>query len=283
MSKLYLLTGAQKTTLESWTSYTETALPQTLTSITPGDYHLYRVSEVASGTVTALQSVPTLFSSSYGGLANGNYTPAIPTHAANDILVFIVIQRASSARQDLLPTYGLTQILHVGPANNSYFQRVIIYAKRATSSSETPPAMIGPGGPSSGSWMVIRGCDTAGDITDVVKIVGQNSTGTWSATGLTDMTLAATNGVVHDKSLILMVVGTNQPADLGSLLTGPFVNPAFTSITTRNAFGGSGGATFIQGRYIATAEMAVAGSISSSTAPIPDWAYSTATLSFKPA
>ena len=277
MSKLYLLTGAQKTTLESWTSYTETALPQALTSITPGDYHLYRVSDVASGTVIAAQSVPTLFSSSYGAIGINAYSLAIPTHATDDILVWIVIQRGSAPVQDLSAS-GFTTIVNSAPSTSSTYTRVLVYAKRAASGSETAPSMTSPGGARSGSWMVIRGCATAGAVTDAVKVVGSNATSTY---GLPDTTLAAANGVADDKSLILMVVGTNQGPDLGSLLTGPFVNAAFTSITTRNEAGGTG--TNIQGRYLATAEKAVAGSISSSTAPIANVAHSTATLSFKPA
>ena len=277
MSKLYLLTGAQKTTLESWTSYTETTLPQALTSITPGDYHLYRVSDVASGTVIAAQSVPTLFSSSYGDIGINAYSLAIPTHATNDILVWIVLQRASATVQDLSGS-GWTTIVNAAPSVNSVYIRVVIYAKRAASGSETAPSMNSPGGTRSGSWMVIRGCDTTGAVTNAVKVVGSNST---TSSGLSEVTLAAANGVADDKSLILMAVGTTQAPDQGSLLTGPFVNAAFTSITTRNAVGGTG--TLIQGRYIATAEKAVAGATSSSTAPITGGTYSTATLSFKPA
>ena len=277
MSKLYLLTGAQKTTLESWTSYTETTLPQALTSITPGDYHLYRVSDVASGTVIAAQSVPTLFSSSYGSISTGAYSLAIPTHATNDILVWIVLQRGTGPVQDLSGT-GWTTIVNVVSAFSASYMRTVIYAKRAASAAETEPSMTSPGGARSGSWMVIRGCATAGAVTDAVKVVGSNATSTY---GLPDTTLAAANGVADDKSLILMVVGTNQDPDLGSLLTGPFVNAGFTSITTRDATGGTG--SNIQGRYIATAEKAVAGSVSSSTAPLAGRPYSTATLSFKPA
>lgn len=279
MSKLYLLTGAQKTTLESWTSYTETALPQALTSITPGDYHLYRVSDVASGTVVAAQSVPTLFSSSYGSIvSSGAPVLALPTHATNDILVYVVLQRASGLAQDL-SAQGWTTIVNVAPSVNSGYIRVVIYAKRAASASETAPTMSSPGGPNSVSWMVIRGCAgiVTDPVTDAVKVVGSNST---TSSALPEVTLAAANGVADDKSLILMVVGTTQAPDQGSLLTGPFVNAAFTSITTRNAVGGTG--TQLHGRYIATAEKAVAGSISSSTAPITGGTFSTATLSFKP-
>ena len=276
MSKLYLLTGAQKTTLESWTSYTETTRPQALTSITPGDYHLYRVSDVASGTVIAAQSVPTLFSSSYGSIvSSGAPVLALPTHATDDILVYVVIQRASGLAQDL-SGQGWTTIVNVAPSVNSGYIRVVIYAKRAASGAETAPTMSSPGGPNSVSWMVIRGCAT-GTLTDAVKVVGSNST---TSSGLSEVTLAAANGVADDKSLILMAVGTTQAPDQGSLLTGPFVNAAFTSITTRNAVGGTG--TQIHGRYLATAEKAVAGAISSSTAPITGGTYSTATLSFKP-
>lgn len=256
MSKLLLLSDAQKATLDSWTSFTETALLQVLSSITPGTYNLYRISDVVSGTVIAAKTMAAFkavgtYANGSSGSANVNW----PTHVANDVGLLIEVFRADATPGAL--SAGWTQLCDVYTSSTAK-RRMRISWKRAASGAETAATLTASAGGRTAVIVTFSGCLTSGT---PCELLGSSN----NIVSATAITIPSGAGPTQDKSLIVPIFATNQAAGGASLLSGGFVNADLTSLTSRSEYASPGQAN---GIYVGTGGRSVLGAMSDTTATI---------------
>lgn len=257
MSKLYLLSDAQRATLESWTSFTESALLQVLSGIAPGDYNLYRVSDVIAGTVTAALVAPSF--KALGTWANGSSGSTSvnwPTHVADDVGILIEVFRADSTPGALSAGWTLLGDLYT---LSSTRRRLRLSWKRAASNAETAATLTSSAGGRTAAIITFSGCVTTGTPVELIGGDGSNSAAT------TAVSIPSGAGPTLEPSLIMPIFVTDQAAGGTSLLSGGFVNSDLTSIVSRAEYVSPGQA---QGIYIATANRAAAGAMANTIATL---------------
>lgn len=228
MAETYvLLTAAQKSSLEAiGVRVTKAALPQTLSSVTPGDYFLCVISDYLEGTVTAAAVAPSIraVGSQVSTASNTSITVAHGTHATGDILRVEVMCR-QNATVDLTAD-GYARISDDTPGTSSTYLKSSRWWKRAASASEPSVTVnFGVGGPKIGRSASIQGCVASG-----TPCYGIGTPTNFSNTAGTSIDMPG--GTISDnKSLVVMGFVTNQTAGLGSLLSGSFTNADLSSIT----------------------------------------------------
>lgn len=272
-NKILLLSNAQKTTLEAFPTYTETALPQIIGSLTPGTFNVYRLSDVVTGTVTAAAS-PATFKSvgTYANGSSGTTSVNWPTHVAGDVGLLVEVFRADATPDAL--SAGWTQLCDIYYSTSSSRRRLRLSWKRAASGAETAASLGASAGGRTGVIVLYDNCVAAGT---PCELIGSKT----DMTSVTAVTIPSGGGPTQDASLIVPIFVPNQPSGGASLLSGVFVNADLTSITTRSEYPSPGQN---QGIYIATGNRADLGVMADTTATITS-AYNvvSAAVAFYPA
>jgi hypothetical protein len=273
-NKILLLSNAQKTTLEAFPTYTETALPQLIASLTPGTFNVYRLSDVVTGTVVAAKTAAIWqatgnLQSTASSTINCNW----PTHATNDVGILTEVFRGD-ATPDALAA-GWTQLADYYSGSSTSRRRIRTSWKRAASAAEGSAAVGASAGGRCANITTFRGCITSGTPCELIGGVGYIA-------ATTAISMATTFSVTQDKSIVMMMFAyaTSNAGD-PSLLSGGFTNADLTSITTRLDLVG---ANFATGLAIAVGSKALLGSLVASTATLTSAKiHATTTIAFYPA
>jgi hypothetical protein len=277
-TKLVRMTAAEYTTfLGLGTHFDPTTPPQTVSSVAVGAHRVLAYDASPEGTVTEAKTVPQYIGGTFGVAAtSGSYTISpMPSHQANDILFWLWMCRGKTTVEDL--TGQGWALIENGGSGSSSNNKIVAYAKRAASGSETTPTMASISGGRAGAMMVVRGCPTSGAMTDIITFIGRAGSGS----GTTTPQFPGTYSVPEAKSLIISALTTYQTAGLGSILSSGLSNSDLTSITTRNEYGAT---STTLGRYIFTGERADAGVMATGSCVLSTSSpHATGTFAFKPA